>query len=73
MKIAVFTHVQPERYKKAIYRHLDKFMTDKNVQDKRLTLTDRRHANPGSEQKEDLRRERAKTAASIAKQRRDQE
>ena len=33
MKIDVFTHVQPERYRKAIYRHSDKFLTDKNVQD----------------------------------------
>ena len=40
MKIDVFTHVQPERYRKAIYKHSDKFLTDKNVQDRRPTLTD---------------------------------
>jgi predicted TIM-barrel fold metal-dependent hydrolase len=40
MKIDVFTHVQPERYRKAIYGHSDKFLTDKNVQDRRPTLTD---------------------------------
>jgi len=33
MKIDVFTHVQPERYGKAIYKQSDKFMTDKNAAD----------------------------------------
>jgi len=40
MKIDIFTHVMPERYKKALYRHAEKFATEKKVQDKRPTLTD---------------------------------
>ena len=40
MKIDVFTHVQLEKYKKAIYKYSDRFVSDKNVQDKRPTLTD---------------------------------
>lgn len=40
MKIDIFTHVQPERYKKALYRYSDKFVTDKKIQDKRPALTD---------------------------------
>jgi aminocarboxymuconate-semialdehyde decarboxylase len=40
MKIDIFTHVQLERYKKALYKHSDKFVTEKNVQDRRPTLTD---------------------------------
>ena len=40
MKIDIFTHVQPERYKRALYRYSDKFVTDKKIQDKRPTLTD---------------------------------
>ena len=40
MKIDVFTHVQLEKYKKAIYKYSDRFVTDKNVQDRRPTLTD---------------------------------
>ncbi|MBW1801214.1 MAG: hypothetical protein JRJ85_10860, partial [Deltaproteobacteria bacterium] len=40
MKIDVFTHVQLENYKETIYKDSDRFITDKNVQDKRPTLTD---------------------------------
>ena len=40
MKIDIFTHVQLERYKRALYKHSDKFVTEKNVQDRRPTLTD---------------------------------
>ncbi|MBW2066246.1 MAG: amidohydrolase [Deltaproteobacteria bacterium] len=40
MKIDVFTHVQLQRYKKTIYGYADRFITDKNVQDRRPTLTD---------------------------------
>lgn len=40
MKIDIFTHVMPERYKKALYRYADRFPTEKKVQDKRPTLTD---------------------------------
>ncbi|MFH1487658.1 MAG: amidohydrolase family protein, partial [Pseudomonadota bacterium] len=40
MKIDVFTHVQLAKYKEAVYKYSDRFVVDKNVQDKRLTLTD---------------------------------
>ena len=40
MKIDVFTHVQLERYKEAVYQYSDRCAVDKSVQDKRLTLTD---------------------------------
>ena len=42
MKIDIFTHVQPERYKKVLFKHSDKFLSDKTVQDRRLTLTDQK-------------------------------
>ena len=40
MKIDIFTHVMPEKYKQRIYRYADRFATEKAVQDKRPTLTD---------------------------------
>ncbi|MBM4278344.1 MAG: amidohydrolase [Deltaproteobacteria bacterium] len=40
MKIDIFTHVMPERYKKALYKYADRFPTEKKVQDKRPVLTD---------------------------------
>jgi aminocarboxymuconate-semialdehyde decarboxylase len=42
MKIDVFTHVQPEKYKAALYRFSNKFEADKKVQDNRPTLTDQK-------------------------------
>jgi aminocarboxymuconate-semialdehyde decarboxylase len=40
MKIDIFNHVLPERYKKALYKYADRFATEKAVQDKRPVLTD---------------------------------
>jgi aminocarboxymuconate-semialdehyde decarboxylase len=40
MKIDIFTHVMPERYKKVLYKYADRFATEKKVQDKRPVLTD---------------------------------
>ena len=40
MKIDIFTHVMPEKYKERLYRYSNKFETEKNVQDKRPALTD---------------------------------
>ncbi len=40
MKIDIYTHVMPERYKKLLYRYSDKFLTEKAVQDRRPALTD---------------------------------
>jgi len=40
MKIDIFTHVMPKRYKQALYRYADKFATEKAVQDRRPVLTD---------------------------------
>ena len=40
MKIDIFTHVMPKRYKQALYKYADRFATEKAVQDKRPTLTD---------------------------------
>lgn len=40
MRIDIFAHMQPERYKEALYQHSAEFETEKKVQDKRPTLTD---------------------------------
>jgi len=40
MKIDIFTHVMPERYKKVLFKYADRFATEKKVQDKRPVLTD---------------------------------
>jgi len=40
MKIDIYTHVMPERYKTLLYKHSDKFATEKAVQDRRPALTD---------------------------------
>jgi uncharacterized protein len=40
MKIDIFTHVMPERYKKVVYKYADKFVTEKNVQANRQALWD---------------------------------
>ncbi len=40
MKIDIFTHVQLEKYKKALHKHADKFITEKNFQERRPALTD---------------------------------
>src|SRR3990172_6412286 len=40
MKIDIYTHVMPSRYKKALYKYEDKFATEKAVQDRRPVLTD---------------------------------
>lgn len=40
MKIDISTHVLPTRYKKALYKYSDKFVTERKVQDKRPALTD---------------------------------
>ena len=40
MKIDIFTHVMPKKYKQALYKYANKFMTEKAVQDRRPTLTD---------------------------------
>ena len=40
MKIDIFCHVMPDRYKERFYRYADQFPTEKAVQDKRPALTD---------------------------------
>lgn len=40
MKIDIFTHVLPAKYKKALYKHSHKFETEKNFMERRITLTD---------------------------------
>lgn len=40
MKIDIFTHVMPARYKEALYQRSDKFATERKVQEKRPALTD---------------------------------
>jgi predicted TIM-barrel fold metal-dependent hydrolase len=39
MKIDIYTHVMLPKYKKAIYKYSDKFETEKNFMEKRITLT----------------------------------
>ena len=38
MKIDIFTHIMPERYKKAVYKYQDLFVTERNVQANRQAL-----------------------------------
>jgi len=40
MKIDMYTHVLPAKYKEALYRYGDKFLPEIKVQEKRVTLTD---------------------------------
>jgi predicted TIM-barrel fold metal-dependent hydrolase len=40
VKIDIVTHVMPERYKKELYKHVDRFVTESRVQAKRPALTD---------------------------------
>src|SRR5512136_301364 len=40
MKIDVFTHVIPPRFRKALEKYSDKFMVEKKMWDRRLTITD---------------------------------
>ena len=42
MKIDIYSHVQPKGYKKALFKHSDKFVPVKDVQKRRLTLTDQK-------------------------------
>ena len=41
MKIDIFTHVMPDRYRERLYKYADKFLTEKAVQDRRPALRDR--------------------------------
>jgi uncharacterized protein len=40
MKIDIYTHVMPPRYKNAFFKYADKFGTEKNFMERRVTLTD---------------------------------
>ncbi|MCX8022763.1 MAG: amidohydrolase [Syntrophorhabdaceae bacterium] len=40
MKIDIFAHIMPKRYKEALYRYSDRFPAEKAVQDKRPVLVD---------------------------------
>ncbi|UCE35316.1 MAG: amidohydrolase family protein, partial [Deltaproteobacteria bacterium] len=40
MKIDIYTHVLPKKYKKALYKYSDRFETEKNFIERRITLTD---------------------------------
>jgi predicted TIM-barrel fold metal-dependent hydrolase len=40
MKIDIYTHVMPSKYKNALYKYSDKFVTEKNFMERRVTLTD---------------------------------
>jgi aminocarboxymuconate-semialdehyde decarboxylase len=39
MKIDIYTHVMPSKYKNALYKYSDKFVTEKNFIERRITLT----------------------------------
>ena len=41
MKIDIFAHVMPDKYRERLYRNADKFLTEKAVQDRRPSLRDR--------------------------------
>jgi aminocarboxymuconate-semialdehyde decarboxylase len=40
MKIDIYTHVMPSKYKNAFYEYSNKFVTEKNFMERRTTLTD---------------------------------
>ena len=40
VKIDIYTHVMPSRYKNALYQYSDKFMTEKTFMERRISLTD---------------------------------
>lgn len=39
MKIDIYTHIMPKRYRDALYKYSDQFIAEKNIQDKRTALT----------------------------------
>ncbi len=39
MKIDIYSHILPKRYRDAIYKYSDKFITEVKIQEKRITLT----------------------------------
>jgi len=39
MKIDIYTHVMPSKYKNTLYKYSDKFLTEKNFIERRITLT----------------------------------
>ncbi len=40
MKVDIYTHVMPSKYKNAFYKYSDKFITEKDFMERRTTLTD---------------------------------
>jgi predicted TIM-barrel fold metal-dependent hydrolase len=39
MKIDIFTHILPVKYKEALYKYSDQFVNEKKIEEKRITLT----------------------------------
>lgn len=39
MMTDIFTHILPTRYKNALYKYSDKFITERKIEEKRITLT----------------------------------
>jgi aminocarboxymuconate-semialdehyde decarboxylase len=45
MKIDIYTHVVPSKFKNAFFKYSDKFITEKNFMEKRITLTNLNERN----------------------------
>jgi aminocarboxymuconate-semialdehyde decarboxylase len=54
MKIDIYTHVMPSKYKNALYKYSDKFITEKNFMERRITLTDLNGRNRILDKYEDM-------------------
>jgi aminocarboxymuconate-semialdehyde decarboxylase len=54
MKIDIYTHVMPSKYKNALYKYSDKFITEKNFMERRITLTDLNERNRILDKYEDM-------------------
>jgi len=54
MKIDIYTHVVPSKYKNAFFKYSDKFVTEKNFMERRITLTNLNERNRILDQYEDM-------------------
>jgi aminocarboxymuconate-semialdehyde decarboxylase len=54
MKIDIYTHAMPSKYKNALYKYSDKFITEKNFMERRITLTDLNGRNRILDKYEDM-------------------
>jgi len=54
MKIDIYTHVVPSKYKDALFKYSDQFVTEKNFMERRMTLTNLNERNRILDQYKDV-------------------